>query len=108
MWRCGSTKQRVRLGSGRYFRRSGRRGYTDANADCYSDSDRYSNGQRDCHADGDRHANSDRYGDGQPHGNSIGDSHAATDANTQSDAISKAAPNAFAQALALPSRQNFL
>ena len=83
-------------------------GYTDANAHCYSDSDRYSNGQRDCHADGDRHANSDRYGDGQPHGNSIGDSHAATDANTQSGAISKAAPNAFAQALALPSRQNFL
>jgi hypothetical protein len=76
------------LGSGRYFRRGGRRGYTDTNADCYSDSDRYSNGQ--------------------PHGNSIGDSHAATDANTQSDAISKAAPNAFAQALALPSRQNFL
>jgi hypothetical protein len=95
------------LGSGRYFRRGGRRGYTDANAHCYSDSDRYSNGQRDCHTDGDRHANSDRYGDGQPHGNSIGNSHAATDANTQSGAISKAAPNACAQALALPSTQNF-
>jgi hypothetical protein len=95
------------LGSGRYFRRGGRRGYTDANAHCYSDSDRYSNGQCHCHADGDRHANSDRYCNGQPHGNSIGNSHAATDANTQSGAISKAAPNAFAQAIALPSTQNF-
>jgi hypothetical protein len=102
MRRCGSTKQRVRLGSGRYFRRGGRRGYTDANAHCYSDSDRFSNGQCHCHADGDRHANSDRNGNGQPHGNGIGNSHAATDANTQSGAISKAAPNAFAQAMIHP------
>ena len=95
------SKQRVWLGAGRHPCCGGRR-YTNPNAHCYSDSDRYSNGQRDCHADG------DRYGNGQPHGNSIDNSHAATDANPQSDAISKAAPNAFAQALALPSRQNFL
>jgi hypothetical protein len=83
------------LGSGRYFRRGGRRGYTDTNADCYSDSDRYSNGQRDCHTDGD----SDRYGNGQPNGNSIDNSHAATDANTEVGAIRKAAPHASAEAI---------
>ena len=86
----------------------GRGRYTDANAHCDCDSDRYSNCQFYCHADGYSHANSDRYGDGQPHGNSIRNSHAATDANTQSGAISKAAPNAFAQALALPSSAKFL
>jgi hypothetical protein len=67
------------LGSGRYFRRGGRRRYANADAHCYSDSH--------------------RYGNGQPHGNSIGHSHAATDANTQSGAISKAAPNPSAEAI---------
>ena len=56
-------------------------------------------GRRNTDADADRYSDSDRYGNGQPHGNSIGNSHAATDANTQSGAISKAAPNAFAQAI---------
>jgi hypothetical protein len=72
------------LGAGRYFRRGGRRRYANADAHCYSDSH--------------------RYGNGQPHGNSIGHSHAATDANTQSGAISKAAPNASAQAIDIPGR----
>ncbi len=101
MRRCGSTKQRVRLGSGRYSRRGGRRRYTDANAHCHSDGDRYSNGQR--HG----YSNTNRYGNGQPHGNSIGNSHAATDANTQSGAISKAASHACAEAIDF-TRRKFL
>ena len=46
MRRCGSTKQCVRLVSGRYFRRGGR--YTNADAHCYSDGDRHANYQPHC------------------------------------------------------------
>ena len=105
MWRCGSTKQRVRLGSGRYLRGGGSRRYADANAHCHFDSDRYSNRQRhgysdsDCHANGQRHgySDSDRYG--QPYCNGVGNRHAATDANTEVGAIRKAAPHASAEAI---------
>ena len=47
-------------------------------------------------SDGDSHANS------QPHCHSIGNVYAATDANTQSRAIRKATPHAFAQAIEFP------
>jgi hypothetical protein len=83
MRRRRPSKQCLRLGSGRYLCCGGRR-YTDADANCHSDSD--------------RHANS------QPHCNSIGNGHAATDANTEVGAIAKAAPHAPAPAIdfALP------
>jgi len=83
MRHCRPSKQRVWLGSGRHLCGGGRRRYTNtnANADCYSDSD--------------RHANS------QPHCNSIGiaDSHTATDPNTQVGAIGEAASHASAAAI---------
>jgi hypothetical protein len=66
------------LGSGRYLC-CGRRRYTDADANCYSD--------------GDRHANS------QPHCNSIGNGDAAADANTEVGAVAKAASHASTQAV---------
>ena len=78
MRRRRPSEQRLRLGSGRYLC-CGRRRYTDANANCYSDGDRYANSQ--------------------PHCNSIGNGDAATDANTEVGAIAKAASHAFAQAL---------
>ena len=74
----GSSKQRLWLGSGRYLCCGGR-GFTDADAHCYSDSDRHANGQ--------------------PYCNSIGNCHAATDANAQVGAIGKAAPHASAEAI---------
>ena len=75
----GPSKQRLWLGAGRHPCCGGRR-YANPNAHCYSDSDSY--------------ADSHRYG--------IGNRHAATDANAQSGAITKAAPNAFAQAIEFP------
>jgi hypothetical protein len=78
MRRRRPSKQRLRLGSGRYLC-CGRRRYTDTDADA------------NCYSDGDRYANS------QPHCNGNGD--AATDANTEVGAIAKAASHAFAQAL---------
>jgi len=74
----GPSKQRLWLGAGRYLCCGGRR-HTDADANCYSDSDRYAN----C----------------QPHCNSIGNGYATTDANTQVGAIRKAAPDASAEAI---------
>jgi len=63
------------LGSGRYLC-CGRRRYTDTNANC--------------------HPNSDRYANGQPHCNSIGNGDAATDANAEVGAIAKAASHSRA------------
>jgi hypothetical protein len=76
------------LGAGRHPCCGGRR-YTDADAHC----------DRDANVKPYRYSDSDR--------DSIGNRHTATDANAQSGAITKAAPNAFAQAIALPSTQNF-
>ena len=90
MWRCGSTKQRVRLGPSRHLRGSGRR-YTNTHAHCYSD--------RDCHCHRYCHCDGDRYRDNQPYCHSIGNGHAATDANTKGGAIGTAAPNAFPTAV---------
>lgn len=75
-----SSKQRLWLGSGRYFGSSGR-GFTNTDADCH------------CDSDSDRHANC------QPYCNSIGNCHAATDANTQVGAIRKAAPHASSETI---------
>src|SRR3954466_6913047 len=83
MWRCGSAKQRVRLGPSRYFCCGFRRRYTDANAHGYADSDRDGNG------------NSNPY----CHCHSIGHPHPATDVDSESRAISKAAPLASAKAV---------
>lgn len=101
MWRCGSPKQRVRLGSGRYLRGGGRRRYADANAHCHFDSDRYSNSQRHGYTDSDCHTNSQRHGysDSDRHSNGVGNRDAATDANTEVGAIRKAAPYASAEAI---------
>ena len=97
MWHSGPSKQRLWLGSRRHPCCGGRR-YTDADAYCYGDSDRYANsyGNGDSHGDGDRHGDSDRHANGQPHCNNIGNSHATTDANAQGRAIRKAAPHASA------------
>jgi hypothetical protein len=73
------------LGSGRHPCCCGRR---HANADTY------------CYSDGDRHA--------QCHRNRIGNGYAATDANTQSGAIGKAAPNASAEAIKFAEPRLFL
>ena len=91
MRHCRPSKQRVWLGSGRHLCGGGRRRYTNtnANADCYSDSDRHANGQPYCHSIGN------------------GNAHAATDANTQSGAISKAASHASAAAIDLPEPRVF-
>ena len=80
------SKQRLWLGSGRYLC-CGRRRYTDTDADCHSDGDRYANGQ--------------------PHCNSIGNGDAATDANTQVGAIGKAAPHTSAAAIESRRTGNF-
>jgi hypothetical protein len=77
MRRRGSSKQRLRLGSGGYLRRGGRGG--DANTDTYSH----------CHTDRDAH----RYSNG------ISDSYAATIANAQVGAKRQAAPHASAQVI---------
>jgi hypothetical protein len=98
----GPSKQRLWLGTGRHFRGGGRRRDADANAHCYSDSDCHANRQCHCYSDGDRHANV------QPYCNSIGNCHAATDANTQSGAISKAAPNPSAEAIEFRRADSFL
>jgi hypothetical protein len=66
------------LGPGRHLCCRGRR-YTNADAHCYS--------------------HSDRHGNCQPYCNSIGNCHAATDANAQVGAIAKAAPHASAEAI---------
>jgi len=84
MWRCGSAKQRVRLGPSRYFCCGFRRRYTDANAHGYADSDRDGNSNPYCHC------------------HSIGHPHAATDVDSESRAISKAAPLASAKAVEFP------
>jgi hypothetical protein len=80
MWRCGSAKQRVRVGPSRHLCCGGRR-YTDANAHGYSDSDRHGNSNPYCHCHG------------------IGHPHAATDVDSESHANSKAAPIASAKAV---------
>jgi hypothetical protein len=72
----GPSKQRVRLGSCRHLC-CGRRRHTDADAHCYSDSDRHANGQRHCNSHG----------------------HAPPDANTTVWANGKAASHASSQAL---------
>ena len=77
----GPSKQRLWLGAGRYLCCGGRR-YTDADAHC--------------------HANC------QSHRDSIANSYAATDANTQSGAIGKAAPNASAEAIKFAEPRLFL
>ena len=102
MWRCGSTKQRVRLGQSRHLC-CRRRRYTNTHAHCYSDRDCHGHCQRYCHCDRNRH------GDTQPHCHSIAiaNGHAATDAHTQSGAIGKAAPNAFPPAVELLRAKNF-
>ena len=111
------SKQRLWLGTGRHLCCGGRR-YTDADAHCYSnsdrdvngqpycysDSDRHSNGQRHCYSDSDCHANGQRhcYSDSDRDANCQPYGYAATDANTQSWAISKATPHASAQAIEFP------
>ena len=90
----GPSKQRLWMGAGRHLCCSGRK-YTYADAHGYSDSYRHSNSYRHCYSNSDHHANC------QPYSNSIGNRHAATDANAEVEAIAKAPPHAFAQAIEL-------
>ena len=87
MRHCGSSKQRLWLGPGRYLRCGWRR-HAHADAHCYSDGDRHANCQPYC------------YGYGYCY------LHAATDANTQIGAISKTASHASAKALDFPYRKS--